>query len=259
MTAIASTHARGFLALCLAELGEFAEGAIAAEEAVRIAEEQDHPHSIGWAYLTLGYVHLIKGDVEPAIVHLARARTIFQHSSAVPWLRDSTAMMGHGQVQAGRVAQGMALLEHDVTEYGATAFLTPSRHTAWLAEAALLAGRLADAASLAARALVISRSHQTRGDDAWTLRLLGEIAAHADSCDEHQAETCYRQAQALAQELEMRPLVAHCYLGLGTLYRKLGRHEQAQTELATAAEMYRVMEMSFWLEKAEAALSQVAG
>ena len=56
----------------------------------------------------------------------------------------------------------------------------------------------------------------------------------------------------------MRPLVAHCHLGLGTLYQKVGRHEQAQPELATAAEMYRAMEMTFWLDKAEAALVQAA-
>jgi hypothetical protein len=48
----------------------------------------------------------------------------------------------------------------------------------------------------------------------------------------------------------MRPLAAHCHLGLGTLYQKVGRAEEAQRELATAAEMYRGMEMTYWLEKA---------
>jgi hypothetical protein len=52
--------------------------------------------------------------------------------------------------------------------------------------------------------------------------------------------------------------MAHCHIGLGSLYRRVGRHEQAQIELATAADMYRAMEMTFWLEKAEAALAQVA-
>jgi hypothetical protein len=64
---------------------------------------------------------------------------------------------------------------------------------------------------------------------------------------------CYRLA--LAEELGMRPLAAHCHLGPGTLYQRLGRDE-AQVELATAAELYRAMEMMFWLEKAEAAMAQ---
>jgi hypothetical protein len=59
----------------------------------------------------------------------------------------------------------------------------------------------------------------------------------------------------LAEELGMRLLAAHCHLGLGTLYQKVGRTEEAQAELTTAAEMYRAMEMTFWLAKAEAALA----
>ena len=65
------------------------------------------------------------------------------------------------------------------------------------------------------------------------------------------------EALALAAALGMRPLVAHCHLGLGTLYIKTGRQERARTELSTAMEMYRAMEMTFWLPETEAALAQV--
>jgi hypothetical protein len=57
----------------------------------------------------------------------------------------------------------------------------------------------------------------------------------------------------------MRPLQAHCHRSLGTLYAKIGQQEQARTELATAVEMYRGMEMTFWLPQTEAALAQVEG
>ena len=49
----------------------------------------------------------------------------------------------------------------------------------------------------------------------------------------------------------MRPLVAHCHLGLGKLYRCTGKPEQAREHLTAAATMYREMDMRFWLEKAE--------
>jgi predicted RNA polymerase sigma factor len=55
----------------------------------------------------------------------------------------------------------------------------------------------------------------------------------------------------------MRPLQAHCHLGFGTLYAKLGRQEEARVEFSTAIEMYRAMAMAFWLTQAEAALAQV--
>ena len=57
----------------------------------------------------------------------------------------------------------------------------------------------------------------------------------------------------------MRPLQAHCHLGLGTLYAQIGQAEHARSELATAIAQYRVMEMTFWLPQAEAALAQVEG
>jgi hypothetical protein len=57
----------------------------------------------------------------------------------------------------------------------------------------------------------------------------------------------------------MRPLQAHCHLGLGTLYAKISRSEQAQAELSAAIALYRAMDMTFWLPQAEAALAQVEG
>ena len=52
----------------------------------------------------------------------------------------------------------------------------------------------------------------------------------------------------------MRPLVAHCHLGLGKLYRRTGKREQAYEHLSTATTMYREMDMRFWLEQAEATM-----
>jgi len=50
----------------------------------------------------------------------------------------------------------------------------------------------------------------------------------------------------------MRPLVAHCHLGLGKLYRRTGKREQALEHLTTATTMYREMDMRFWQEQAAA-------
>jgi uncharacterized protein HemY len=65
------------------------------------------------------------------------------------------------------------------------------------------------------------------------------------------AEAHYQQALALAEELGMRPLQAHCHLCLGKLYRSTGNHQQAHDHLTTATAMYREMDMRFWLEQAE--------
>src|SRR5262249_52738983 len=123
----------------------------------------------------------------------------------------------------------------------------------------LLADRPDDAIQRAQEALRVSADRGERGVQAHAIRLLGEIAAHHDPSGFAQAEAYYREADALATELAMRPLVAHCHFGLGRLYCRTGDGLKAQEQLTTAATMYREMDMSFWLEKAEAALGSRVG
>jgi hypothetical protein len=56
----------------------------------------------------------------------------------------------------------------------------------------------------------------------------------------------------------VRPLVAHCHLGLGTLYRRTSQREQAREDLTTATTMYREMDMTFWLEQAGPELRELS-
>ena len=108
-------------------------------------------------------------------------------------------------------------------------------------------GRGEEAWQHAHQALDLARPQKTRGDEALTLHQLGVVHAHANPPDIEQAEAHYQQALALAEALGMRPLVAHCHLGLGTLYAQIGRSEQAYAQLSTAITLYRAMDMTFWL------------
>jgi len=65
----------------------------------------------------------------------------------------------------------------------------------------------------------------------------------------------YHRALNLAQQLDMRPLVAHCHLGLGTLCQRTGDQAKAAAHLTTATTMCRAMGMNFWLEHAETELA----
>jgi tetratricopeptide (TPR) repeat protein len=90
---------------------------------------------------------------------------------------------------------------------------------------------------------------------AHALHLLGDIATHPDRFDAETGKAHYRQALALAEPRGMRPLVAHCHLGLGRLYQRTGEREQAREHLTTATTMYREMDMRFWFDEAEAELA----
>src|SRR5262249_56689532 len=110
--------------------------------------------------------------------------------------------------------------------------------------------RLEEAHARAEEALSYARTHYERAYEAAALRLLGEIHAHRGPQVIESAEECYQRSLTLASELDMRPLIAHCHLGLGKLYRRTGKREQAQEHLTTATALYREMGMTYWLEQA---------
>jgi tetratricopeptide (TPR) repeat protein len=133
-----------------------------------------------------------------------------------------------------------------------------ARYVAWLSEVCRLAGHGEEAWQHARQALDLARQQKERADEALALHQLGVVYAHADPPDVEQAAAHYQQALALAEALGMRPLVAHCHLGLGRLYGQTGQREQARVALSAAIDLYRAMDMPLWLPQAEAALVQVA-
>jgi tetratricopeptide (TPR) repeat protein len=172
-------------------------------------------------------------------------------------LRLIVAGLGYASALQGHLAEGRVLLEEGISVGIRTGGLVGIAHrVAWLSEVYRLEGHGEATWQHACQALDLARQRQARGDEARALHQLGVVQAHADPLDAAQAEAHYRQALALAEELGMRPLVAHCHLGLGTLYAKAGRADQARTELAAAIKLYRAMDMTFWLPQAEAALVQ---
>jgi class 3 adenylate cyclase/tetratricopeptide (TPR) repeat protein len=244
---LASVRSRSVLVLALSERGDFTEGSASAEAGVRIAETADHPYSRVHAYWAVGFRALRQGDFSQAIAVLERALDLAQ--GAYLWLvvPQVAALLGAAYTLAGRTAEAVPLLERAVEQAVAMGFMFDhALRTVWLGEAYLLAGHLEEAYTQAQYALEFSRAHQEQGYEAYALRLLGEIAAQRTPLETEQAEVHYQQALALAEELGMRPLQAHCHRGLGMLYSQMERLEEAQAALATAIDMYRAMEMTFW-------------
>jgi tetratricopeptide (TPR) repeat protein len=281
MPGLASVLSCGILAYALAECGAFAEAKAPTEEGVRMAEAADHPYSRVWAYWTVGFCALRQGHLPEAIgaleraldlVHVADVRlqvprvaaslgALFTTSSPLKLIRLQiprvAASLGAAYALAGRTAEALSLLEQAVEQAMAMRFLADlALRVTWLGEAYLLVGRLDDAYAQAQRALAFARAHQERGHEAYGLRLLGELMLQRDPPAVEQAETYYRQAFVLAEALGMRPLVAHCHRGLGTLYATIGRPEQARAELTSAIDLYHSMDMIFWRNQAQVTLAQ---
>ena len=189
---------------------------------------------------------------------LERARALVARWSLQPW--SVLTRLGYARVLAGRPDEAQGLLAEVLERATTMSALGVGRamQLVWLGEACLLDGRIDDASRYAHQALSLSRHHQERSHEAWSLRLRGQIALRGDSPDLSEAERCLRDALTIAGALGALPLTAHCHLHLGELCHKAARRKEASEHLWTATSLYRGMEMWSWLSQAEAASKGLA-
>ena len=241
-----------WLSMALANLGQFAEALSHATEAVRVAEAADHPFTLVEALTALGGVLLVKGDLDSAIVTLERGLALSREWKFKPWA--TLSRLGYSYALSARLPEARQLLDEVTTAETTVSSMGVGRsmQVAWLGETYALNDQLDEAWQRADEALAIAREHGERGDEAWAHRLLGEITVRrGDLVNGREAEGHYHRALALASDLGMRPLVAHCRLALWTLHRRAGRYEEARESLSDATTMCREMGMRTWLARAE--------
>jgi len=205
-------------------------------------------------------LYSIKGDLGQATRLLERALALSREALLPAMSLYAMAVLTHVYALSGRADEAVTMGLETLT---GAATLGLQTHSALgfvrLGDACLLAGRPDPALAFAEQGLTLARDLGQRGGEAWALRLLGEIASCSDPPDVESAEGHLGEALALAEQLGMRPLVAHCHLGLGRLASRSGKRSLAREHLARAATMYPEMDMGFWLEKAEAALEPPHG
>jgi class 3 adenylate cyclase/tetratricopeptide (TPR) repeat protein len=248
-----SVFSRGWLVMSLAELGRFAEAAKYEAEAIRLAESTEHAHTIGWARLTSSMLHFFEGD-------WARARALVEHWTNIPRTLDvavllpwaiassawALAQIGDSREALARVREGEQLLERQTT-------LGIVGHRSWayqaLGRACMILGRLDEAKRLGTQALESAKRQP--GFAAHAHHLLAESRIQSGRFDAESAATHYRQAISIAEQHGMRPLVAHCHIGLSQLCRHAGERERAHEHLEAATTMYREMHMGFSLNQGQ--------
>ncbi len=255
MAGLPAVFSRGRLVEALVEQGRFREAVPVWEKAIRIADSAQHPLSQAFAEYCGGYLHLRKREPEQAADRLERGLALCRATNILLHLPFAAAFLGSAYALLGRLDEAIQLLEEALKTATSTQVMASrSCLLTLLGEGYVLGGRLADAGAVATQALTLARRSKEQGFEGWVLRSAGEVAAHREPPDVDGAAWSYGQALEIAGALGMRPLAAHCHLGLGRLYRRVEEAVGAERHVVCATTLLRDMEMESWLQRAESGL-----
>ncbi|MGI9315703.1 MAG: adenylate/guanylate cyclase domain-containing protein [bacterium] len=218
---------RSWLVWSMAERGEFNQGLAHAEIALDIAKDVGHPFNLAHIYYDLGYFYQIKGETDNAVEALEMAMDYVREWSLTYLSPFIMGFLGHSYVHAGNIEGGTALLRQALSDYQAMGLgLFRSLVTVHMAHALYLGENLAEAQEVAEDGLALARKRGEQGHEAHALRQLGEICCHPNAMDLESAKSHFQSAMGLAESHSMRPMLAHCYLGLG----QVAKHTNAQRD-----------------------------
>ena len=235
---------RSMLVLGMAELGSFDKIEEIGNEALEIAERVRNALTLAFVYNFLALSYLRLGEFKPAISLLEKCHELCHYSEVQSMYSVTVGSLGYAYLLAKEPQRALTLLEDGTKEDNLRASFWPTHPLIILADVYRAADKVSEAAETVSRALKISDQRGERGFEAWALLVMAGIKNAAQQHEE--AINWNQRALQQASDLSMRPLVAHCHLGLAESYLHLGNEKQAQFENETALEMYQSLGMTYW-------------
>jgi class 3 adenylate cyclase/tetratricopeptide (TPR) repeat protein len=235
---------RSMLVLGMAELGSFDKIEEIGNEALEIAERVRNALTLAFVYNFLALSYLRLGEFKPAISLLEKCHELCHYSEVQSMYSVTVGSLGYAYLLAKEPQRALTLLEDGIKEDNLRASFWPTHPLIILADVYRAVEKVSEAFETVSRALKISDKRGERGFEAWALLVMAGIKNAAQQHEE--AINWNQRALQQASDLSMRPLVAHCHLGLAESYLHLGNEKQAQFENETALEMYQSLGMTYW-------------
>ena len=242
--------------LGMAELGNFKEIETIGNKAIKIAERERNAFTFVVVYNFISLAHLRQGKLEPAFKMLEQSYEQCRQYKVRTHFSYTMGNLGYAYLLSDEPGRALAVLEEGAQKENLDAASFWVAHPLIvLAEAYRVIGKTKLANETIFRALELANSREERTLEAWAMPVMAEINADMGEID--QAIDWYRRGLSQASEFSMLPLTAHCHLGLGKLLFKNGHTEKARTEINTAIDLYRSMDISLWGQQAEAVLANI--
>jgi len=201
----------------------------------------------------MAYLRL--GKVEPALALLEKGHELCRSSKVQFVYPYAAGSLGYAYLLANEPMRALSVVEEGTQPGNLKGAVWTVHPLTVLADIYRALGEAVLANETVLNALSFADEAEERGFEAWAMLVMGKIKAEAGRSEE--AEEWYRRALQQASNLSMRPLAAHCHEGLGHLHLKSGKNEESRSELVAAIELYRIMDMAFWLPKTESALAEI--
>lgn len=223
-----------------------------------MATEIGHLSSVTLASAYLGYVHILRGNVETGLPFLERGLAIGQEHDLPHGITSNSLYLAYGLLLLGQRERGLESLARALRKSVGAFMPQWTRYGTVTASAHLVAGQLAAAHAEIEQGLALATERGAGGYRAPLLRLRAEVLTRQAGGDASGARECLDESLARANDLGMRPEAAHCHVALARWHQRVGNRSQAEEHLATASALLRNLGMSFWATRAEAELKDPA-
>jgi class 3 adenylate cyclase/tetratricopeptide (TPR) repeat protein len=243
-----AARVRGQLAVALAEVGDFDEAEAQAAEAVQRANASNQPDAVMWSHWGNGMVMLLRGNALEAVGIFDHLLRLCKAHDLDAYLSRIMAALGCAKARSGQIRDGLQLLREAVAlDKSDEARTTRAFALTALAEASLLAGEPEKATSHVTEALRQTRKYRERGEEAYARWLHATILSVSGE-NSQAAGSMLTDAADLAAELGMKPLLAHCYLGLGDLDVSCGLTPPPSSRRERGLRLLETLGMRRWID-----------
>ena len=229
----AGVACRSFAARTLWFLGYPDQGLAQSQQAVTLAQQRAHPLSLDYALRNAAMFHQFRREVRVAQERAEASIRLATEQGLPYWIAFGTILRGWALTHQGQAQAGIEQIHQGLTAWRATgAEIQLPSFLALLAEAHGTLGEPEAGLAVLAEALVHGEHTGERYYEAEIHRLKGELLLQQSSSNQTEAESCFHQAIAIAQNQQAKSFELRTATSLARLWQQQGKRQEAQDLLA---------------------------
>jgi class 3 adenylate cyclase/predicted ATPase len=218
----------------LGYLGYLEQADAKAEQALTLAKNLAHPHSLAYAWHNAAEVHRQRADVQMSLKCAERALELSHEHGFPLWFALAQIYRGWALAHLGRHEEALATIPRGIADYRAAGHeMAIPRFLVLLAEAHGHAGQAREGLGVLAEALVIVQRDGDRNAEAAELyRIRGELLLALSAEHQDEAEASLRRAVVIARRQQAKSPELRATMSLARLLDKQGKRHEASAMLA---------------------------